>query len=223
MAPREGTAGVGLRDRGLAAGAMPGRTGGRRRPLADACPALASRGIGLARVAAACTTLLAAPAALAKGESLEYAVKATYLHKLTPFVEWPSEAFDAPNAPVKICVVGDDPFGDMLDRAVRDRPAGERPIAVKRLAQVDRNTRCHVMYVTGSEAQPVGEILEATRGRPVLTVTDAAASPEARGVVHFVLRDGRVRFEMDDRAAAENGVAISSKLLSLAVSVRRRG
>jgi hypothetical protein len=53
----------------------------------------------------------------------------------------------------------------------------------------------------------------------VLTVTDAAPSG-VHGIVNFVLLDDRVRFEIDLGQAARNGIAISSKLLSLAVTVQ---
>lgn len=52
----------------------------------------------------------------------------------------------------------------------------------------------------------------------MLTVTDQAEG--AGGIVNFVLRENRVRFTIDPRAAAENGLAISSKLLSLALDAR---
>jgi len=55
----------------------------------------------------------------------------------------------------------------------------------------------------------------------VLTVTDSQSSP---GIVDFVADEGRIRFRIDDQAAAENDLAISSKLLRLAMSVvPRRG
>jgi hypothetical protein len=56
----------------------------------------------------------------------------------------------------------------------------------------------------------------------VLTITDSARNARAKGIVHFVLRDNRVRFEIDEQAAAENGLVISSKVLGLAISVRPR-
>jgi hypothetical protein len=37
-----------------------------------------------------------------------------------------------------------------------------------------------------------------------------------------VIHDNRVRFEIDDAAAARNGLTISSKLLGLALSVKPR-
>jgi hypothetical protein len=43
-----------------------------------------------------------------------------------------------------------------------------------------------------------------------------------KGIVNFVIVDDRVRFEIDDAEAARRGLRISSKLLSLAVSVKPR-
>lgn len=164
----------------------------------------------------------AVPAA-ASGQSLEYAVKATYLYKLAPFVEWPAHAHDPQTDTISLCVVGEDPFGDTLDRAVAGQQLGGRPFAVRRMRVLDPSARCHVMFLGGSAAQPVADALRMARGMPVLTVTDAVADPAARGIVNFVVVDGRVRFEIDAAAAAENGIAISSKLLDLAVAVRRGG
>lgn len=166
--------------------------------------------------------LLPAPAARAEDESLEYAVKATYLYKFAPFVEWPDRAFDSPSSPLDLCVVGDDPFGRILDRAVEGQRIGQRPIEIRRLRTVGRDSGCDIMYVAGSPAQPAAEILETVRGTPVLTVTDAARDGDAKGIIHFVIYDDRVRFEIDDQTAAENGLMISSKVLSLALSVRPR-
>lgn len=158
-------------------------------------------------------------AAAADG-SLEYAVKATYLYKLVPFVEWPGYAHESESSSIGLCIVGDDPFETMLDRAVAGQQLGGRPFSIHRMRTVDPAARCHVMFLGGSE-QPVAAALRAARGLPVLTVTDAATDPQARGIVNFVLVGGRVRFEIDAAAAAESGIAISSKLLSLAVAVRQ--
>jgi hypothetical protein len=40
-------------------------------------------------------------------------------------------------------------------------------------------------------------------------------------MVHFVIRDGRVRFDIDARLARQSGLSISPKLLELAVRVTK--
>jgi hypothetical protein len=148
---------------------------------------------------------------------LEIAVKATDLYKFAAFVEWPASAFAGPAEPAVLCVTGDDPFGPVLDQAVRGQKVGDRPIVVMRLERVERGAPCTILFAAPSRRQPPAEVLDRLRGQPVLTVTDEAADPAARGMIDFVLREGRVRFRIDPRAAEHGGLVISSKLLSLAV------
>lgn len=147
-------------------------------------------------------------------EPIEYAVKAAYLAKFPFYVEWPPTAFNGPTSPLVLCIVGDDPFGSTIDEAVAGQQVQGRTIAVRRLKSATRDSGCHIAYV-GSDAR--GESL---RGGSVLVVSD---SPNGSGVINFVLRDNKVRFTVDDEAAFQNGLAISSKLLSVALSVRPRG
>ena len=149
--------------------------------------------------------------------SLAAEVKAAYLDKLGEFVEWPAAAFAAPTDPARLCVAGDDPFGPLLDQAVQGQKIASHPIVLVRLDKVDRPTPCHILFAAGSPRQSVADDLDKARGAAVLTVTDGASGPTARGMVNFVLRSNRVRFEIDEEAASQSGLTISSKLLSLAV------
>jgi hypothetical protein len=155
--------------------------------------------------------------------SLEYAVKAAYLYKFGAFVEWPSSAFESPTSPATLCVVGKDPFGSALDKAVDAQRIGDRPIVIRRLKTVAPDSGCQILFVEGSDKLEASQTLDAVRGGGVLTITDGARSPETTGIINFVITDNRVRFEIDDQAASANGLVISSKLLDLARSAKRRG
>jgi hypothetical protein len=154
--------------------------------------------------------------------SVEYSVKAAYLAKFGIFVQWPKTSFDTPQSPVVLCVVGSDPFGDVLDKSVEGQHVGERPLVIRRLKTVSRDSGCTILFAGGSEAQSVDQALATVSGTGVLTVTDNARDGHIDAVVDFVVQDGRVRFTIDDHAAAQNGIVVSSHLLSLALSVKPR-
>jgi hypothetical protein len=150
--------------------------------------------------------------------SLEYPVKAAFLYKFGSFVSWPPAAFAKPDAPVVVCVLGKDPFGATLDRLVRDATVNGRKVAVRRVSEVDAGSGCHIVYLG---AGTTAEALRAVQGAPVLTVSDEAQGGP-RGVLHFVVQEGRVRFQADPAAGARQGLQISSRLLNLAVGVSGR-
>jgi len=164
-------------------------------------------------------TLAPVLAMAAENTSLEYAVKAAYLYKFGNFVEWPAAAFENASSVVNLCVVGEDPFGDILDKVVQGQTIGDRPIRVRRLKTVTRDSGCHILYVGGADTERIAQTLEAVRGANVLTVTDAADTGRSESVIDFVIKDDHVRFNIDAHAASLNGLTISSKLLGLALSV----
>jgi hypothetical protein len=170
---------------------------------------------------ALCAAGFAAPRAAAQADGVEFAVKATYLYKFAPFVEWPASAFASPTDPFALCLAGADRVTELVEEAVRGQVVDRRPIVVRHLATVTAEARCHILYVALRGAAAVAA-LDRVRGTPVLTVTDAARDPRAQGIVNFVIEDNRVRFEIDLGAATENHLVVSSKLAALALRVRSR-
>ena len=71
---------------------------------------LLAGGVALATLASV-TPLRAAEAT----PSAEYQVKAAFLYNFAQFVEWPARAFPAPDSPLIIGVLGENPFGTYLE------------------------------------------------------------------------------------------------------------
>ncbi len=180
---------------------------GRRRP-----------GRALAGLLAA---LVATPAN-ADDIAVERALKATFLVRFGAYVAWPSEAFATLNGAVNICIVGDDPFGALIDDAIAGEQVDGRRLRVVRLQAISSDSECHIAYFAGSTSQSTSDALAAVEDAPVLTVTDAEFESSARGAIHFVVEDDRVRFHIDEAAAAKSDLALSSRLLGVALSVQRR-
>lgn len=154
--------------------------------------------------------------------SLEYTVEAAFLYKFGYFVEWPATAFVSPTSPFNLCVVGDDPFGATLDKVVEGELVNGHNIVIHRLKTVEKHSNCHVLYIGGSDAQQAAQIIESVRGSNVLTVSNFGGSKTDTGIIDFVIANNRVRFNIDDEAAAQNELVISSQLMNLALNIKRR-
>ena len=87
----------------------------------------------------------------------EYEVKAAFLFNFTQFVDWPATAFPAAASPIRIGVLGDDPFGEILEQTVRDETVKSRKIVIVRSRRVEDLTNCHVLFIAKSTSpQPSG-------------------------------------------------------------------
>jgi len=157
-------------------------------------------------------------AASAPAGATESAVKATYLYKFAPFVEWPASAFPTPSSPFYLCVLGEDPFNGVLDQAVNGQFVDEHPVAVRRLRSGEVASGCHILYLGASPGKSPADAIRDLRGAPVLTVSDRSLG--VRGaIIQFIVQAGHVRFSIDPAAAAAHRVTISSKLMRLAIAV----
>lgn len=122
-----------------------------------------------------------------------------------------------------MCVFGQDPFGAALDGVVSGERVGERPVVVARHAAFGGGEACDVAYLGGLADAELRAALTALRTASVLTVTDEATNGEIRGIVHFALRQNRVRFYIDTAQVKENGLTVRANLLELAILDQKRG
>jgi hypothetical protein len=146
--------------------------------------------------------------------SLEYAVKAAYLTKFVPFIDWPEGTFPDAATPLTLCILGNDPFGAAIDKAAA-ATGGGHPITIKRVASADLLDGCQMVFA----GDPSISEISLLQDRPVVTVTDS--DMPVRGLINFVTQNNHVRFDIDEAAAEKDGLRISSKLLGLARNVTR--
>jgi hypothetical protein len=153
----------------------------------------------------------------------EYQVKALFLYNFAKFVDWPDGSYSSPQGPFTICIVGEDPFGSELDQAVKGKTINNRKLAVKRVAKARDARSCQIAFISSTDERRVRMLLDELRSASVLTVGDINGFTGWGGVVKFTLEANKVRFEINVDAAEHVRLRISSKLLSLAKVVIRRG
>ena len=152
----------------------------------------------------------------------ETEVKAVFLLNFARFVEWPPEVFSDAAAPVMIGVLGNDPFGDILDKAVEGETLGGRSFSVNRFRSLKEIKPCHVLYVSSSGKKDLSRILERLKNAKVLTVGETERFTKMGGMIGFLLEENKVRFEINQNVAEQAGLKISSRLLRLAKGSRTR-
>jgi hypothetical protein len=153
--------------------------------------------------------------------SPEYQLKAVFLFNFAQFVEWPASAFPGPDAPLVICILGDDPFGPYLDETIRGESVNNRPLSIRRYRTVQEIESCHILFVSRREQGHLQEILDSLKGRSILTVSDFEGFASRGGMIRFVTDRNRIRLRINLEAARAANLTLSSKLLRPAQIVRR--
>ena len=149
----------------------------------------------------------------------EYEVKARYLHTFTKYTEWPAEAFTNATAPLVIGVLGEDPFGKLLDQTVKDKLSQDRKVVVQRSRRVEELRGCHLLFISRSEKKRLPEILSALRDTRVLTVCDEDSFLEQGVMIRLLVVEEAVRFEVKLGPAERAGLKFNSRMLDAAKRV----
>jgi hypothetical protein len=75
---------------------------------------------------------------------------------------------------------------------------------------------CHVLFIGSAENKRSLPLLAEIKTAGILTVGESEASGADGVVINFKLEGGKVRFEINVKAAERQKLRISSRLLSLA-------
>lgn len=159
----------------------------------------------------------------ANESNLEYRVKAAFLLNFTRFVEWPPSAFADAQAPLSICILGEDPFGHALEEVMQGESVNGRSLIVRRLSAPPTPQMCQILFIHADAKAEAKEALRAleTAGKGVLTVGEGDGFLKQGGMIAFVLDNRRVRFDINGTVSQDSGLKISSKLLMVARSVTK--
>jgi hypothetical protein len=151
----------------------------------------------------------------------ESQIKAAFLFNFTKFVEWPSDAFQDANSPIVIGTIAADPITSALETITRGKSVSGRAIVIKRIQPNEDTGPCHVLFVGVADKRQLTTVMNKVSHSSVLTVGDLDEFYKKGGIVHFFLENDQVRFEINLGAAESVRLKISSKLLTMARSVRR--
>lgn len=150
----------------------------------------------------------------------EYEVEAAYLSNFGRFVEWPARP-GAANDTFNVCVLGPDPFGPLLDAALKNEIINGTPMMAKRIATPEEAGTCRIVFLNSQRESQLSATLNTLAAAGALTVSDMANFTRRGGMIQFILDGNRVRFEINLAAAQRAHLSLSSQLLKLAVTVRR--
>ena len=155
----------------------------------------------------------------AQTTSREYQIKAAFLFSFTQFIEWPDNAYDHSSAPFIIGILGEDPFGPVIDQTVAGEKVNGHPIIIERYATVKDMRKCHIIFISKKVTNPE-EVISALSNSKTLTVSDNSNFSKHGGMIMFMMQQNKTRFEINLSVAKASDIRISSKLLSVAQAVR---
>ena len=156
----------------------------------------------------------------AQAPSREYQLKAVFLFNFTQFVDWPANAFENDQSALVIGVIGENPFGSYLSQTVSGEKINGHPLIVQYYKDEEDIKSCHILFVNIRETKKIEQILDAIKGRDILTVSDYPDFLKQDGMIKFVTNNNKIKLQINIEACKESKMVLSSKLLRLAEIIK---
>jgi hypothetical protein len=150
----------------------------------------------------------------------EYQVEAAYLYNFGKFIALPENPSGSKTDNFTICILGQDPFGRILDSALAGEAIGGKAATAKRIFAPEEAVSCQILFISSSESIRLNKILKTLDRNAILTVSDMAKFSQRGGMIQFITEGNRIRFEINLAATQSSGLTLSSELLKVAVAVR---
>ncbi len=148
----------------------------------------------------------------------EYTVKAAFVYNFARFTEWPDAAFKDAESPLRLCVLGQDPFDGALN-TIAGKTIGDRELLVSYPIWASEVRNCHILFISEAAGNRLTEIVTHLDGSPVLTIGDTPDIARSGGIIGLENVENRIRFQVNLDAAQRSGLRLSSRILDLATSV----
>ncbi len=155
--------------------------------------------------------LLCASSTLAMDKSLR--IKAALIYQFAKYTQWP----DAIGDTITFCTLGGDQLAGALNTIQNKRVRNMR-VNVRHVASAQDVLRyCQVVYITAHHQQALPILLSQFENSAILTVSEMQNFTHQGGMINFVRRGLKQKFEINQMATTKANLKLSSKLLQIAV------
>lgn len=159
--------------------------------------------------------------AASDAETAETRIKAAFMYHFCNYVSWPEDAFEQPDSPLVLGVVGSDAMAGTLRDTVGRRTAHGRPMEVRELDPGDSLAGVHLLFIADAVHEAARARIVARAARHVLVVTEGRDGLESGSAISFVIENDRVRFDIAPAMARSAELGISAQLLTVARVIRQ--
>lgn len=135
--------------------------------------------------------------------------QAMYIYNFTKYIQWPNN-----NGQLVIGAIGTETIDRELENMVAAK--GDGKLKYKKLASYDEITECDVIFLTEDQDKNLDLVLEKTKGKSILIISENENSINNGAGISFFLDGDKLKFSINKNAVEDRNLKISASLLTLA-------
>lgn len=148
--------------------------------------------------------------------SQNYKMHSVFIYSFTRYVQWP----DSYNqGDFEILVLGESPIVEELKAMAQAKKVGDRTIKVSKIKSPSEIRKCNILFVAASRSKEITEVMGKVNAQSILVVTEEEGLGVQGSDINFIVKDGKLAFELNQTAINKQGLKVSNELTRLAILI----
>lgn len=145
-----------------------------------------------------------------------YKMHSVFIYSFTRYVQWP----DAYNqGDFEILIIGDSPIVEELKAMAQAKKVGDRAIKITKIKSPSEIRKCNILFVPTSKSGDIAEIMDKINSQSILVVTEEPGLGQKGSDINFIVKDGKLAFELNQASVNKQGLKVSNELSRLAILI----
>jgi hypothetical protein len=145
-----------------------------------------------------------------------YKMHSVFVYSFTRYVIWP-ETYNTGD--FEIMVLGDSPIIEELKVMAQAKKVGDRPIKITKISSPAEIKKCNMLFISSSKSALIPEVMEKINTQSVLVISEEAGAAQKGSDINFIVKDGKLAFELNQASVNRQGLKVSNELSRLAILI----
>lgn len=149
-------------------------------------------------------------------QAQNYQLHAVFINSFMKYVKWPD---NRSTGEFQIAVIGESPIMDHLTKLAEVKKINGRSIVVKNYATLDQVQDAHMLYIPETQADLLNQAISKFGNTGTMIITEKEGLGTLGSNINFIIRNGRLAFEMNLLAMEKSNLKVSTELARLAIEI----
>ena len=150
------------------------------------------------------------------GYAQNHSLQSVFIYSFTRYVIWP-EPYN--EGDFEILVMGEAPIVEELKKMAAAKKVGERPIKITKINSPAEIKKCNILFVPSSQSALFDDVITKVNTQPILIITEEPGMGMKGSDINFIVKDGKLRFELNQAAVAKQNLKVANELSRLAIQI----
>ena len=145
-----------------------------------------------------------------------YKMHSVFIYSFTRYVQWPDTYSQGD---FEIMVLGDSPITEELKAMAQAKKVGDRAIKITRIKELSEIRKCNILFIPATKSAHIAEVMEKVNTQSILVVSEEPGLAQKGSDINFIIKDGKLAFELNQASVNKQGLKVSIELTRLAILI----